>query len=144
VPVNGDGPGAGEPSASTVAAPGPFADRPLADLVAGLAGQPPMTASGDPAELRRAISDRSTARPPGPAMPTTDLPCARHLSHLPEAIVVTCELDPLRDQGEAFAYRLAETAPRVLARAPGRHDPLLPAVAPLLAGLWSCRRPRRR
>ncbi len=30
------------------------------------------------------------------------------LSGLPETIVVTCALDPLRDQGEAFAARLAD------------------------------------
>ncbi|MEM3951619.1 alpha/beta hydrolase fold domain-containing protein, partial [Saccharolobus sp.] len=31
------------------------------------------------------------------------------LSNLPQAIVVTAEFDPLRDQGEAYAKRLMES-----------------------------------
>ncbi len=63
------------------AASGPFADRALAEFVRGLAGQPPMRAVGDPAELRRQAAARSAQRPPGPEMPTTDL--ALPISGLP-------------------------------------------------------------
>ena len=42
------------------------------------------------------------------------------LHGLPETLVVTCELDPLRDQGEAFACRLADASVLVtLRREPG-------------------------
>ena len=42
------------------------------------------------------------------------------LEGLPRAIVVTCEHDPLRDQGEAFAARLREAGvATVLRREPG-------------------------
>jgi acetyl esterase len=34
----------------------------------------------------------------------------------PEAIIVTCELDPLRDQGEAFGARLVAAGVPVLMR----------------------------
>ncbi|AOL15932.1 carboxylesterase [Sulfolobus sp. A20] len=34
---------------------------------------------------------------------------AEDLSNLPRAIIVTAEYDPLRDQGEAYAYRLMES-----------------------------------
>jgi acetyl esterase len=44
----------------------------------------------------------------------------KDLSGLPETIIVTCELDPLRDQGEEFAARLAEAGvPVSLRREPG-------------------------
>jgi acetyl esterase/lipase len=43
-----------------------------------------------------------------------------HLEGLPRAIVVTCEHDPLRDQGEAYAARLHEAGVRTaLRREPG-------------------------
>ncbi len=42
------------------------------------------------------------------------------LSGLPAAIVVTCEHDPLRDQGEAYARRLAQSGvPTTLRQEPG-------------------------
>lgn len=42
------------------------------------------------------------------------------LAGLPYTIVVTCELDPLRDQGEAFARRLADAGvPVMVRREPG-------------------------
>jgi acetyl esterase/lipase len=50
-----------------------FADPELADFMATLATMPPMAASGDVAELRRATAERSAQRPPGPAMPTESI-----------------------------------------------------------------------
>jgi acetyl esterase len=55
------------------AGPEPFADQELADFIRGLAAFPPMTAGGDVAEMRRTTEERSSQRPPGPAMPTRDL-----------------------------------------------------------------------
>jgi len=51
----------------------PFADNQLAEFIRGLAALPPMTAGGDPVEMRRITEERSAQRPPGPAMVTHDL-----------------------------------------------------------------------
>ena len=45
---------------------------------------------------------------------------ADHLGGLPATVVVTCEHDPLRDQGEAYGRRLADAGvPTVVRREPG-------------------------
>lgn len=46
----------------------PFADEALAEFVRALADQPPMSAVGEPGELRRQVGARSAQRPEGPAM----------------------------------------------------------------------------
>jgi len=60
---------------------------------------------------------------------------ARDFSRLPEALVVTCGKDPLRDEGEAYAARLKAAGTRVIAeRFEGRdHDYLGPPVRRLIA-----------
>ncbi len=51
----------------------PFADHQLAEFIRGISALPPMTAGGDPVEMRRITEERSAQRPPGPAMVTHDL-----------------------------------------------------------------------
>jgi acetyl esterase len=51
----------------------PFADRALAEFVAGFADLPRMTAGGDALELRRLTDEHLAQRPPGPEMPTVDV-----------------------------------------------------------------------
>ncbi len=54
----------------------PFADQALADFVRGLAKMPPMSESGDVAEMRRVSEARAAQRPPGPEMSATDIALA--------------------------------------------------------------------
>ena len=53
-----------------------FADRQLAEFIASMSAGPPMSASGDVVELRRATAERVRLRPAGPEMATIDVSLA--------------------------------------------------------------------
>ncbi|OBB72571.1 alpha/beta hydrolase [Mycobacterium sp. 852014-52144_SCH5372336] len=71
----------------------------------------------DDIDFMHALADQGVTTPPDqyrfPAMATD-------LTHLPEAIVVTAEYDPIRDWGEQYAHRLREAGVQTtLTRYPG-------------------------
>lgn len=53
-----------------------LADRQLAEFIASMSAGPPMSASGDVVELRRATAERVRLRPAGPEMATFDVSLA--------------------------------------------------------------------
>ena len=60
---------------------------------------------------------------------------AGSLADLPPAMIVTCEFDPLRDEGEAYAEALAAAGVAVRHhRARGQIHTSIPAVGALLSG----------
>src|SRR6516164_6134792 len=79
----------------------PLADSALSSFLAELNAQPAVSADEvGPRTLRARAEER--ADPRVSPLYTPDL------TGLPAAIVITCEHDPLRDQGEAYASRLRD------------------------------------
>ena len=89
-----------------------------------LADDPSMRAADDPFLFNRHSVDwyrrHYLANPGDAANPLASPLRAQSLAGLPPALVITAEFDPLRDQGEAYARRLAREGVQVeLSRYPG-------------------------
>jgi len=89
-----------------------------------LADDPSMRAANDPFLFNRHSVDwyrqHYLANPGDAASPLASPLRAQSLAGLPPALVITAEFDPLRDQGEAYARRLAGEGVQVeLSRYPG-------------------------